>query len=97
MKLPQGLPLPQTTNTWASIIEPAINAQIIDGQLLTGIRLANGTTTINHGLGRKLVGWMIVGIDVAATVYDAQATNQMPQLTLVLLSNASALTNIWVF
>ena len=74
--------------TWAQQLDPLIASPLTNGQLLTTIALGSGTTVVNHKLGRKLVGWMIVGINGAATVYDKQATNQMPQLTLVQFSSA---------
>jgi hypothetical protein len=84
-------------NTWATALDPVIANPLVQGQLLTNVALANGTTIVNHKLGRKLIGWLIVGINGAATVYDNQASNQMPQLTLSLTSNAAVTANIWVF
>lgn len=97
MRLPQYLTLPQMQSTWSTLIEPIISNQINQGSLLTNVNLISGTTIVNHKLGRKLVGWIIVGIDGAATVYDNQATNQTPQLTLSLTSNAAVSCNLWVF
>lgn len=95
--LPLHLDLPQMQSKWKSQIDPLLSNPVIKGQLLTNILLANGTTVINHGLGRKLIGWFLVGINGAATVYDSQASNQTPQLTLVLVSNAAVSCNLWVF
>lgn len=95
--LPQGLPLQQMQNTWGTALDPLVANPLTQGQMLTNIVLVNGTTVINHRLGRKLIGWFIVGINAAATVYDNQPANQMPQLTLSLTSNAIATCNIWVF
>lgn len=97
MKLPQQLPLPQMMNTWASAIEPVLNLPITQGLMLSNVSLSNGTTIVNHKLGRKLIGWFVVGINAAATIYDNQASNQTPQLTLSLTSNASCQVNLWVF
>lgn len=82
---------------WASELNPIIANPLLNGQLLTNVALINGTTVVNHGLGRKLVGWIIVGINGAAQIYDNQATNQMPQLTLSLTSDAAVQVAIWVF
>lgn len=95
--LPQKLPLDLMQTKWATELNPLIANPLTQGQLLTGQVLINGVTVVNHGLGRKLQGWFIVGINAAATVYDTQATNQMPQLTLNLTSNAAATVSIWVF
>jgi hypothetical protein len=95
--LPQQLDWNMAQNRWASILNPVVNSPIINGHMLSNIALANGTTVINHLLGRKLNGWIIVGIDGAATVYDNQATNQLQDLTLSLTSNAAVTAQIWVF
>lgn len=95
--LPQKLDLPKMQTTWAQQLDPVISNLLVQGQMLTGIALINGTTIVNHKLGRKLTGWFIVGINGAATVYDNQAANQMQDLTLSLTSNAAATVNLWVF
>jgi hypothetical protein len=97
MALPLKLPLPQMQSQWKAQLDPVLSNPLLQGQLLTQVSLNNGTTTINHGLGRKLVGWFLVGISGAGTVYDTQTTNQTPQLTLVLVSNAAVTANLWVF
>lgn len=95
--LPQKLDLPKMQTTWASALDPLIANPLTQGQLLPNQVLINGTTVINHRLGRKLVGWFVVGINSTAAIYDNQATNQTPQLTLSLTSNASVTINLWVF
>jgi hypothetical protein len=95
--LPLNLPYSQQSTKWKSQLDPVVSNALLQGQLLPGIPLGDGTTVINHGLGRKLVGWFIVGVDGPATIYDKQASNQTPQLTLVLASNAAVTCNLWVF
>lgn len=95
--LPQKLNLPMMQVQWAQQLNPLISNELVQGLLLQQVPLVNGVTVVNHRLGRKLVGWMVVGIDGAATIYDSQATNQTPQLTLVLNSNAAVNCNLWVF
>lgn len=95
--LPQRLDLPMMQVAWAQQLNPVISNELIQGQLLTNVSLVNGVNAVNHGLSRKLVGWIIVGINGPATIYDNQANNQMPQLTLSLTSSADVICNIWVF
>ena len=97
MSLPQGLTLAQTQNTWATALNPVVESPIVKGQLLTGIDLIVGDNSVNHKLGRKLQGWIIVGIDGLASIYDTQASNQMPNLTLNLVSDGEVTVNMWVF
>lgn len=82
---------------WKSILDPVLANPITQGGILMSVPLASGVNTINHLLGRKLVGWTIIGINGAAVIYDIQASNQKPELTLVLQSNASVLVNLEVF
>lgn len=96
-KLPQELVWDMADNRWASIIEPVINNPLNQGLLLQNIPLISGSNVVNHRLGRKLVGWFITGIDAPATIYDTQATNQMPALTLQLTSSAPCMVSMWVF
>jgi len=96
-KLPQELPWNDADNKWASILNPIVANPIVNSLILKDVVLAAGDNTINHRLGRKLQGYLIVGINAAATIYDKQASNQMPQLTLVLNSSAGCTCNILVF
>lgn len=96
-KLPQKLTWDMAQNKWASIINPLLASPIANGLLLQNQVLTTGTNVINHRLGRKLAGWIIVGIDGAAQIYDTQVTNQMPQLTLNLTSDADVTVSLWVF
>lgn len=96
-RLPQKMPWDTAQTVWAQAINPVLDSPIVQGQLLSDIALINGTISVNHRLGRKLIGWFLVGINAAATVYDNQAINQTPQLTLSLTSNAVATATLWVF
>jgi hypothetical protein len=97
--LPQKLPLPQMQTQWASQLNPVLGNPLLNGQLLMNIPLkgSGDTTVINHGLGRILTGWIIVGIDGEASIWTNQSKNQRPQLTLQLVSTMPVNVNLWVF
>lgn len=95
--LPQKLDLPKMQTAWASQLNPVIANALLQGQMLQGVNLINGTTQVNHGLGRKLVGWFPVGQNAQANLWDSQATNNTPQLTLIINSNAAVTVSLWVF
>ncbi len=83
---------------WASILDPIVAKPLVNGLLLKDVALINGTTVVNHKLGRKLTGYVITRMQGAfAQVYDLQNTNQMTNLTLVLHSNAAISVDLWVF
>jgi hypothetical protein len=94
--LPQKQPLPLMQTSWANQINPVLANLLIQGQLLQNQQLIDGTTVINHKLGRTPLGWFLVSPQAAATVYQA-AQQPNPNLTLTLVSSAAVTTSIWVF
>ncbi len=84
----------QMQTAWAAEINPVLALPIVQGFLLSNIALINGETTINHLLGRKMIGWIIVDIDTGAAVYRSKPYNDK---TLTLTSGASCTVSLWVF
>lgn len=82
---------------WASALNPVLACPPVQGLQLDNVVLASGDNTISHRLGRKLQGWIIVRRNSAASVYDKQATNSMPNLTLVLNSSGACTVSLWVY
>lgn len=82
---------------WSALLDPILGRKQNQSNILSGVALANGTTVVNHLLGRKLAGWKIILQDASASVFDNQSTNQTPELTLILVSNAATTVSIEVF
>lgn len=78
---------------WASQLNPVLSNPLLQGSLIRNVALINGTTIVNHRLGRTLQGWIIVNIDGAATVYSSASD----ALTLSLVSNAAVNVSLYVF
>lgn len=97
MQLPLGLTLSLMQTKWASILNSLIANPSLQSSILSAVNLVSGTTVVNHLLSRKLIGWRIVGINGVASIYDKQATNQTPQTTLILVSNAPVQVTLEVF
>lgn len=97
VKLPKQIEWDEAQHKWASYIDPLLASPIANGLLLTNVALITGVTAVNHRLGRKIQGWIIVGINGIAEIYDNQATNQIPQLTLSLTSDTDVTVSLWVF
>lgn len=95
--LPQQLDWEVARTRWKSILDVLLGNPSLDCSILPSVALINGTTVVNHLLGRKLTGWRIVGINAVATIYDKQSSNQTPDLTLVLTSNAAVTVSLEVF
>jgi len=78
--------------------KPLLNSEIIDGILLKDVILTTGSVNkVEHKLGRKLLGWMVIGKNANATVWDSQATNTTLDSTIDLNSSANVTVNLWVF
>ncbi len=97
MSLPQKLPLDQMQTKWAAEIDPVLKNPATNPVLLKSVHLVNGTTLVDHRLGKNLTGWMIVRIRAAATIYDTQDTNPHQDRTLRLVSNAAVVVDLLVF
>lgn len=78
-------------------LNPITQQPILNGNILTNVSLAIGENTIQHGLGRILVGWYLVRVRGSVLVYDNQDANLTPNLTLVLVASAARTVDIAVF
>lgn len=71
---------------------------ILDGQLLKDVILKTGSVnTINHKLGRNLVGYIVTMQDAQSNLWSTQASNKLPNLTLYLSCSADVTLSLWVF
>jgi hypothetical protein len=101
VKLPQfqmadkDLSLLQTT--WATILQPLLNRPQNSSNILPDIDLVTGDNTIPHTLNRDLVGWKVIRINAASTIYDKQDTNRTPATNLILNSSANCTVSLEVF
>lgn len=78
-------------------LNPLFSQSLLDGVLLVKVQLQTGTNSINHKLGRNLIGWILTRQRSLADVYDTQDTNKTPASTLNLVSSAPMLADIYVF
>lgn len=88
----QTLSLLQTR--WKSVLDPVISEPFNSGLILSSVPLINGTTVINHTLGRMQQGWVLTDIQGVASIYREEAFNA---LTLTLTSSAAVTVDIFVF
>ncbi len=92
-KLPWELANPK----WAASLNPILANPLLGGNLLQGLVLVSGDNVINHGLGEKLQGYIVVMNSAAVTFYDKQATNSRAQLTLILNASGATTISLYVF
>jgi hypothetical protein len=84
-------------NRWASILNPLLINPSLQNIILKNVVLAIGSNTVNHLLQRKLQGWRLIRQRALANIYDTQDSNQKPELTLILVSDAVVTVDIEVF
>lgn len=97
MALPKKLPLAQIDTKWPEQLDPLLKNPLNSASILKNQSLQAGSNTINHLLGTPLQGWYVIRQRAAATIYDLQDNNQMPQLTLILNSSAPVVVDLVVF
>ncbi len=74
------------------------NKPVLDGLLLDSITLTSGSpTTISHGLGRDIQGWIVTGINANANIWALAANQSGPSRTLVLNTSANCVASLYVF
>ncbi len=95
--LSPSLPWDLANPKWAASLNPLLGNPLMSGRMINGVSLVSGNNVINHGLQRKLTGYFVVLNSAAATFYDRQATNQTPDLTLVLVSSGVTTVSLYVF
>ena len=97
MALATKLPWPLANPKWASEINPILANPVVNGSILSGIKVISGKNVINHKLGQTLQGYLVILNSANVTFYDGQESNQTPNLTLVLYASGSATISLYVF
>lgn len=82
---------------WKAILDTLLTNPSLQSNLLHAVTLTSGSNTINHKLGRTLIGWRIVRLRGSATIYDTQDNNPQPDLTLQLTSSADVSIDLEIF
>lgn len=85
--------------SWANDLNPLLLNPLNQCLILRNISLLASASpnVVNHKLGRTLQGWLVIGMNNGALIYDKQANNQTPQLTLNLITSANVVVNLAVF
>lgn len=97
----ESLPYFQSTNkdlqllqtSWISRINPVLKNPISNGILIEQL-LILGSNIVNHRLGRKPQGYIVVDQDASATFFRSAPFND---LTLALDSSANVTVRLYIF
>ena len=83
--------------TWAKELNPLLASLFTQGVTLQSVSLSSGANVVNHTLGHKLNGWLVVRQRAAATFFDTQDLNPTPAVTLNLNASAAVVVDLYVF
>lgn len=81
-------------STWSSVLNPVLAKPQNNGSILQNISISTGSNVINHKLGQKMQGWVIIDTTAAITLYRSAALND---LTLTLTASGPATISLMVF
>ena len=100
--IPPDFPMARVFNTAQdhveSVINPILASVIIDGVILEDIDLVStGFTSIEHKLGRKPRGYLVIRRSSAQTVYEDAGDYDNRKLFMKLRASGSVTVNLWVF
>ena len=96
MAIPTKLPWDLMNPKLAAEVNPLLANPFVNGHTISVV-MKSGDNVINHGLGNKLQGWIVVGNNAATTFYDKQASNQKPELNLILNASGACSIVLYVF
>ena len=81
-----------------SVINPVLDSAIVNGVILEDIDLVSGSfTSVEHKLGRKPRGYLVIRKSAAQTVYEDVGDYDNRKLFLKLRASGSVTVNLWVF
>lgn len=90
-----NLELSRVQDYAAEALEPIEECILIDGVLLKSIPLVTGKVNlIAHKLGRRPIGYIVVGQDADASVW--QSASKLPDRIIALNTSNNVTVNIWV-
>ena len=88
----------QIQQSTANSLSQLTNNPLLSGILIEDIQLIFGENkSINHGLGRKIRGYLIVKKNNAIDVWMDPAAQSLPERLLVLTPSADAIISLYVF
>lgn len=79
-----------TIREWARSVS---NCPLINGQLISDVKVGVAPQTIRHGLGRRPIGLLVVIMDSPVQVFVISRDDK----TLTVESSADATVSVWVF
>ena len=75
-----------------------LQVPLLNGRLITDLALVTGSINrVEHKLGRKFIGYLVVRKNAAATIYDSKSSNVADEGVLLLSTDTNTTIDIWIF
>lgn len=88
----------QMQESISQTVNPVIRKEILNGLLIKDVDLDSGVDNfVEHKLGRKLIGYVVVRKNVPAVINDKQETNQQSDRFLILNCTVGVRVTLWLF
>lgn len=82
----------------AEVLEPIIQANLLDGLLIEDVELTSGQdNVVPHLLNRVPQGWIIVRKNADSRVWENVSGNRLKNANLLLQCSSSVTVSLWVF
>lgn len=89
--------LKQLQTAWAKILNPVIDNPAANPVYLKSVVLTSGANTIDHKLGRRLQGWIVVRQRGVSILYDTQDVNPLPNKTLQIMASSGVTVDLLLY
>lgn len=80
-----------------SKMNPVLASPLLNGVQVPASLKASGAVAVNHGLGRRPQGFIVVDLAAQAVVWAVPAEQTAPTKTLVLRTSADVACQLWVY
>jgi|TARA_R100001443_G_scaffold33383_3_gene47301 hypothetical protein len=78
-------------------ISPLLSLPFADGVHKTDVALGTSDTLVDHGLGRKFVGYIITKQNADTSVFESSTTNNFPDVQMILKAGATVTVDLFFF
>ena len=76
---------------------PLLELPFADGVLRADLSIGTADTEIEHKLGRAYDGWLMVGLQANAVIYESATANTNKSSVIILKASTSATASIFFF
>ena len=78
-------------------ISPLLSLPFADGVHKTDVALGTSDTLVDHGLGRKFVGYIVTKQNADTSVYVSTTSNDFPETQIILKAGATVTVDLFFF